>query len=101
MSHLAGSGPHITPGYHELTVKRATMDSWADQLADQPDIDRIVINKTGLTGVYDFTLVWSPSTDGSPTLFKAIEDQLGLKLEPTTGPVETLVIDRLQRPSDN
>lgn len=102
VSHIGGSGPHITPGYHELTVKGATMDSWADQLGDQPDIDRVVINKTNLTGIYDFTLVWSPSTDGSrPTLFKAIEDQLGLKLEPTTGPVDTLVIDHLERPTEN
>jgi uncharacterized protein (TIGR03435 family) len=103
VSHLGGSGPRITPGYHELTVKRATMDSWADQLADQPEIDRIVINRTGLAGIYDFTLVWSPtSTDGSgPTLFKAIEDQLGLKLEPTTAPVDTLVIDHLELPSAN
>ena len=101
VAHL-GKGPRITPGYHELTVKGATMDSWADELADQPDIDRVVINRTGLTGTYDFTLVWSPSTDGSgPTLFKAIEDQLGLKLEPTTGPVETLVIDHLEQPSGN
>jgi len=101
VSHLAGSGPRITPGYHELTVKRATMDSWADQLADQPDIDRVVINKTGLTGIYDFTLVWSPSNDGPLPLFKAIEDQLGLKLEPTTGPVDTLVIDHLERPTEH
>jgi uncharacterized protein (TIGR03435 family) len=102
VSHLAGIGPHITPGYHELTVKRATMDSWADQLADQPDIDRLVINQTGLTGIYDFTLLWSPSKDGSgPTLFQAIESQLGLKLKSTTGPIDTLVIDHLERATEN
>jgi uncharacterized protein (TIGR03435 family) len=95
-------GPALTPGFHTLTVKNVTMISLSDQLADQPDVDRMVVDRTGLTGIYDFTLTWSDSKDDSgPTLFQALEDQLGLKLEPTKGPVEVLIIDHLERPSEN
>jgi len=64
-------------------------------------LHRVVIDKTGLTGKYDFHLVWDPSPDQSsegPSLISAVEDQLGLRLEPGTGPVQVLVIDRLEKP---
>jgi uncharacterized protein (TIGR03435 family) len=74
-------------------------------------LDRQVIDKTGLTGSYDFELKWTPDTgpDGSPppsdtdapSLFTALSDQLGLRLESTKGPVEVWVIDGVQRPSLN
>lgn len=102
VSHTERGGPRLTPGFHTLTVKNVTMISLSDQLADQPDVDRMVVDRTGLTGIYDFTLTWSASKDGSgPTLFQALEDQLGLKLEPTNGPVEVLIIDHVERPSEN
>jgi uncharacterized protein (TIGR03435 family) len=66
----------------------------------------IVENKTGLTGVYDFTLRYSDdmsaSSDSStPSIYTALEEQLGLKLESTKGPVQVLVIDHVERPSAN
>jgi uncharacterized protein (TIGR03435 family) len=70
--------------------------------------DRVVIDKTGLTGYYDFTLNWAPSNSQSdtvvnpgPSIFTAVEEQLGLKLEPRKGPVDFLVIDQAERPSQN
>ena len=65
-----------------------------------------VENKTGLTGVYDFTLKYSPvdppPPDSTlPSFYTALEEQLGLKLEPTKGPVQVLVIDHVERPSEN
>lgn len=72
-------------------------------------LDRPVIDKTGLTGSYDFELNWTPDTgpDGhpppsdtdAPSLFTALSDQLGLKLESTRGPVQVWVIDGVGRPS--
>jgi uncharacterized protein (TIGR03435 family) len=74
--------------------------------------DRVVVDKTGLTGKYDYTLIWtpeqvtpSPRADSGeavgPSLFTALQEQLGLKLVPAKGPVKTLIIDHLERPSPN
>jgi uncharacterized protein (TIGR03435 family) len=83
-------------------------------------LDRQVLDKTGLTGRYDFKLEWSldalgvsspvaatgaevpvASEPGGPSLFAALQEQLGLRLEPQKAPVETLVIDHVARPSEN
>jgi uncharacterized protein (TIGR03435 family) len=56
------------------------------------------VDKTGLTGVFDAELVWSDSEAG-PSLFTAIQEQLGLKLEAQRGPVDVLVIDHVERPT--
>jgi len=65
---------------------------------------RVVIDRTGLRGAWDFELTFTPpdvaaaaSTD-TPSLFTALQEQLGLKLEATRGPAEVLVVDRIQRP---
>jgi uncharacterized protein (TIGR03435 family) len=63
---------------------------------------RPVVDRTGLSGRFDFTLTWAPegSTDtDAPSIFTALHEQLGLKLEPTTGPVDVLVIDSVERPT--
>ena len=73
---------------------------------------RIIVDKTGLTGGYDFELEYTPDLPGGqppaagananlPSMFTALEEQLGLKLEATRGPVEVLVIDRVERPTEN
>ena len=72
-------------------------------------LGRPVIDQTGLNGRYQLTLNWaeddgtSPGTNTSngPSLFTAIQEQLGLKLEATRGPVPVLVIDHAEKPSDN
>jgi uncharacterized protein (TIGR03435 family) len=67
-------------------------------------VGRPVRDKTGLTGKYDFTLRYSPdlSQNGvdsdAPSVFSALEEQLGLKLESARGPVEVLIIDSVERP---
>lgn len=87
-------------------------------------LGRPVVDKTSLPGLYDFTLKWTPDesegamfkgTEGGqpgagatappessgPSLFTAIQEQLGLKLESQKGPVEILVIDHVEKPSEN
>jgi len=75
---------------------------------------RTVVNKTGLDGQYDFTLKWAPQQTASapgadnaspeneaPSIFTALEEQLGLKLVPAKGMVEVVVIDSIERPTEN
>jgi uncharacterized protein (TIGR03435 family) len=75
---------------------------------------RTVVDKTGLTGKYDVKLRWSPedsqrnadagghATDESDVdFFTALQEQLGLKLIPAKGPVNALIVDHIEKPSDN
>jgi len=91
-------------------IKRTmTLAELATELSG-PNTGRVVIDKTGLTGKYDIVLTWSPdpaaSEDGpvsaSPSsIFTAVQEQLGLKLEPSRGPVKSFVIDHIEKPSEN
>ena len=98
-----GSGPMISLGHGILMAQRITMQGLADSLGRQSD--RTVIDKTGIDGEFDLTLKWNPEADqqdaSGTSLFTAIQEQLGLKLESTRSPVEVLVIDSVQRPSAN
>ncbi len=88
-----------------LTAKSASMADLAQALADE--VHREVIDKTGLTGSADVTLKWSDDVaaeTGGPnviSIFTAVEEQLGLKLQPSKGPVNTLVVDHVEMPSAN
>jgi uncharacterized protein (TIGR03435 family) len=98
-----------TPGLNELTARGVTMERLADILSQQ-GLGRVVLDNTGLTDRYDFKLIWasesvaadtnSPDTSG-PSIFTAVSEQLGLKLEPQKGPVPVLVVDHIEAPSSN
>jgi uncharacterized protein (TIGR03435 family) len=69
-------------------------------------LDRLVIDKTGIAGLYVFSLEWAPDDTPadlatSPSLFTAIQEQLGLRLQSATGPVEMLIIDHAEKPTEN
>jgi uncharacterized protein (TIGR03435 family) len=67
-------------------------------------LGRIVLDRTGLTGSYDFTLDWAPDQapdSSAPSLVTALREQLGLRLESHRSPVEVLVIDSIDGPSEN
>jgi uncharacterized protein (TIGR03435 family) len=64
-------------------------------------VDRPVLDKTGLDGDFAVKLEWAPRDPDGLSIFTALEEQLGLKLEPRKGPVEILVIDHVERPSEN
>jgi uncharacterized protein (TIGR03435 family) len=96
-------------GPGKMTGVRATMTMFATALS-RP-LRSQVIDRTGLQGSYSFTLRFAPDqvsaqsndvalADG-PSIFAAIQEQLGLRLETAKGPVEVLVIDAIQKPSEN
>ncbi len=88
----------IGPG--ELKASGAGMPMLAQTLSRQLGV--VVIDRTELAGQYDFELEWSPEPDTSgPSVFTAIQEQSGLRLEPSKAPVELLVIDHAEKPSPN
>jgi uncharacterized protein (TIGR03435 family) len=93
-----------------LTVEGVTLTQMADVLTEElsRELGRVVIDKTGMQGRYDFVLSFTPATDkaladedAGPSIFTAIQEQLGLKLESTKGPVTVLVVDHAEMPSEN
>jgi uncharacterized protein (TIGR03435 family) len=106
--------PRTSGGPGRLEATRITMQKLADLLARTTG--QQVDDATGLKGVFDFTLEWSPDESQKPTspvegtaagrsgpsLFTALQDQLGLKLEARKGPVEILMVDHIEKvPTEN
>jgi len=67
-----------------------------------------VVDETGLQGPFDMELRWTPETarqplpdNAPPSIFTALREQMGLKLETRKGPVQVLVVDHVERPSEN
>jgi uncharacterized protein (TIGR03435 family) len=97
-----------------IGVRNSSMQEFAGFLQARI-LDRPVVDRTGLAGKYDFTLEWRPDqvqagpnppqlppeVEARPDLFGAIQEQLGLKLEATKTPVDVMVVDKVQKPSDN
>ena len=92
----------------QMIGTNTTMANLSLMLARQ--LDRPVLDRTGLTGKYNFQFAWTPDTgpcsgspesSNAPSIFTALEDTLGLRLESIKGPVDTLIIDRAERPSEN
>ena len=98
-----GDRMSITMVGDKMTVQSATIDDWIHSAFLSP---KALIDKTGLTGRYDFTLTFSgrlaaDGSDSAPPFRAAVQDQLGLKLEPTKAPVEYIVIDQIEQPDSN
>jgi len=112
----------ILPGFGgrgpgAVGVRNSTMTEFAGFLQARI-LDRPVVDQTGLSARFDFTLEWRPDPtqpgpqggnapqlppeiESRPDLFTAVQEQLGLKLENTKAPVEVYVIDKVQKPSEN
>ncbi len=100
----------ITMGPGMFSGSAVPVRTLANQLAYA--VNRTVTDKTGLTGKYDIDLKWTPeerlatvadngSDDQPGSIFTAVREQLGLRLVSTRGPVETLVVDHVEKPSEN
>jgi len=105
--HYCRSGGATKGGVQAIDVQATTLDDFARMhlalFAGRP-----IINKTGIPGRFDFHLEFAPDEStppgeppAGPTIFTALEQQLGLKLESTRGPGEFLVIDSIAKPSQN
>jgi uncharacterized protein (TIGR03435 family) len=103
---------HTGPGEYAMKVEpadRVIVRSTRGNIGRLVEIlsrysDRIVLDDTGLTGEYDFTLEWvqNPGVEGgSPTLFTALREQLGLRLEPVRRAIPLIVIDSIDHPTEN
>ena len=91
----------------KFTGNDITMQMLADVLIASVNrmdaVDRVVVDRTGLSGGFDLTLEWTPdelvAASSGASIFTALQEQLGLKLEPTRGPVEVIVIDHVEWPT--
>jgi len=96
-----------------MPARNVTMAQFA-AILQRAILDKPVVDNTGITSRYDFDLAWTPEENqfggqlppgqpdsARPGLFAAMQQQLGLKIEATRGPIDILVIDGVQRPSDN
>jgi bla regulator protein blaR1 len=101
-------------GWGKFSGQALTTADIANALSMQ--VGRVVVDETGLKGTYDITLQWTPdqkpqmgqempasppAADASPALLTAIEEQLGLTLKPQTAPIDTVVIESVEEPSQN
>ena len=110
-------GPGLTPFTRDCAVKDSacgmslgggTLRAVGQPLTiissvGRPD-GRVIVDKTGLTGRYDFTLRYTMQpgpNDDTPSIFTAVEEQLGLKLVPDTAPLDVIVIDHIERPTED
>lgn len=98
-----------------LSATAVSMQSWVEMLAGLPVVGRVVRDKTGLSGEFDVRMEFvpaflqnpnpngstipNPAADSGPNLFTALQEQLGLKLESSKGPVDVLVIDHIEKPA--
>ena len=99
---LKDSGTSVNRGSDRIEVQTSSsVSTLAEQLS--MIVGRDVVDKTGITGRYNLKLQWTPddAADSGPSLFTALEEQLGLKLEPAKGPVQVLIIDHAEMPSAN
>jgi uncharacterized protein (TIGR03435 family) len=102
-------------GENALTAKSMSIPNLIDLLSGQ--LDRAILDRTTLKGAYDFTLQWAPEIaipygirgpdntpppdSTAPSIFTALQEQLGLRLELIKGPVDTVTIDHIEQPSEN
>jgi uncharacterized protein (TIGR03435 family) len=101
----------------DLAVRNANMADFTG-LMQEAVLDRPVLDQTGITGRYDFTLLWTPddsqfagmgvkippptdTANAPPNLYTAIQEQIGLKLEATKAPADVMVVDHVEKPSEN
>jgi uncharacterized protein (TIGR03435 family) len=104
---LPGTYFTVSPSGHELGGRAMSMEKLADALFSIVG-NRKVIDKTGLTGFYDIRLVYAnpnnvsaDAESSAPSIFTAIKEQLGLRLEESKAPLDHFVIDSVEKPTEN
>lgn len=113
-SQGSGTSSNNSGSGSQFSAKGITLPELAQALSQElfRELGRDIIDKTEIKGRYDLTLNWTPdagavtddatsTADFGPSLFTAVQEQLGLKLEPAKAPVQVLVIDHVEMPSAN
>jgi uncharacterized protein (TIGR03435 family) len=114
---LDARGPVIKYGLGSIHLRNTSLDAFANRLSLH--LSRPVLNKTDMPGLFAFALDWSPGNgenavpevigfppanrmaaadSDAPSIFQAVQEQLGLRLTPSHGPVEVVVIDNAVKP---
>jgi uncharacterized protein (TIGR03435 family) len=107
-----GCGAFRLVGPGHLKGHAVTIPMVVSLFSNLPVVGRGVVDRTGLDGAYDLELEWNPNaarsadanaaaTTNAPSFFTAVQEQLGLKLDATRGPVDVVVIDRARLPTPN
>jgi uncharacterized protein (TIGR03435 family) len=110
----SGTSSNSSRSGSQFSAKGITLSELAAGLTRElsKELGRDIIDQTEITGRYDLTLKWTPDAvavsegadspaDAGPSIFTAIQEQLGLKLEPAKAPIQVLVIDHVEMPSQN
>jgi uncharacterized protein (TIGR03435 family) len=101
-AHSSESLPRVSDG--NFVFQDTSMTEFAEKLSQLRDIDRPVVDRTGVKGVFDITLKGAATAmlqpDG-PSLFTLVQEQLGLKLVSAKAPIEVLVVEHAEEPSVN
>jgi bla regulator protein BlaR1 len=112
------NGPHLLIRPGQVSAVNQPVSGLADVLAFMPEFGgKLIVDQTGIKGNYDYTVHFSseemnqkmaaagvplpPTDDSAPSIFTALEEQLGLRVEPTHGPVDTYTIEHIEQPSEN
>ena len=104
LKQSTAAGSSSTGGRGRMEMSGASMTDVATQLTNI--LGRVVVDRTGAAGKYDLDLSWLPdeavgSGLSGPSIFTAVREQLGLRLDPEKAPVKILVIDHIEKPSPN
>jgi uncharacterized protein (TIGR03435 family) len=104
-----GGNVRVAGRNYEVAVPKADMNAVVQAITNS-FLDRPVLDKTGLTGAYNLKLTYTPETQANRntapdasdiSIFTAVQEQLGLKLEPKKATVEVLIVDRIENPTEN
>jgi len=106
--------PASVPGRQRGAARNVSMGLISSTLTGAGNLGRPVVDRTGLTGTFDFSLEWTPELSGplpqgvdaapdpsGPSFVDALREQLGLKLESTKSQVDVFIVDHVERPSEN
>lgn len=103
---FCGSRTSVSNGVGTYSASGLALAEFIRTIAGQTG--RVIVDRTGLTGTFDFDVSFTPGKPGAPagdnpglSLFAALEEQLGLKLEDTRGPVDVIVIEFFERPTED
>jgi uncharacterized protein (TIGR03435 family) len=109
-----GIGGGLRFGRGRAGARKVSMALIANTLTGMGNLDRPVLDQTGLSGTFDFLMEWTAELNGplppgvntqidqsGPTFLEALKEQLGLKLESQTGAADVIVVDHVEQPSEN